>query len=476
MNPPVSIQLSIPANLKRGHRAGVFVTLRNTGDSAVHQSQVCLLTGAEDEPVICDFDTVAADASQGVSESANIRLVEAGDIFLKVFLRALFPGTAGGDGIVRVFRGHVPISITHTEQASETHFHLVGKQDNTQAEKQFAGAASSDDISITLNMPGQKQDEIHSNQGMINTVVVLGEVAGSRWPVKADTPSNDETGTQGQQETSSVATQMESLAPERAETDQTADPFPPAGSISGGPRYDDGHAAKSRPMPVMAMLGIAGALLAVVLVSVVAVKAFGTKPPVVNVNQVNSSTHDGKPGQPAAIPPTSPAPVSKGGAAIVAADDTAFSVILNKSAYREGDIQSVSVRVPEDGYLYVASIWADGKVYVYFPHAERPDARVHKGEMISLPPNGWKIEMFFPSGYPGKNATERVQAFLSPTPLEIMPAKGKPSEQTSTFLRLGLVSKPYLARYRGGRMRKEEVFTAPSKLKSAGAFYTITPD
>lgn len=147
-----------------------------------------------------------------------------------------------------------------------------------------------------------------------------------------------------------------------------------------------------------------------------------------------------------------------------------LEIELDKTSYVSGDTQTVTVHAPRAGYLYVASIWADGNVYVYFPNKDHPSAKVEKDEVIRLPGGDqYKIVMHYPA-VTQNTVYEQVLAVLNPVPIDdILVDEENP--QTATFQKQGLISSAELAAVRGGRLeRPVKLEKVESRLTAAGVY------
>lgn len=450
MNPPINITLGIPATLKEGRKAGISVAIDNTSGEVITDAQVFLPADWAENPALLSFGSLSVTGGSR-KETVNLKVTDAGDeVFMDVFVRI-----QQTNGSMKVYKGHLQLNVSEVLAPADTHYHVTGKQDNTRAEKQFAGATSSDEIIINLNVPG-KVSASEVRQGVQYHTLELHEIPSARWDALMAAESGGKN------------------SPEEQPINASPD------TISGQ-TYPAPLGGYQKKFEVRVVIGVAS-ILAVILVAF-GYKLIWSKQPVMQINhapgqkentlKANGTSHEYGYSTPEKVPSSEKKIPAKNVNVATPSVPRSLTVSLNKEVYQQGDIQKVMVTVPEDGYLYVASIWADGKVYVYFPHADRPSALVKKGEEIKLPPPGWKIEMEFPGNFPADEATERIEAVLSRHPLEIDPASGQPREQTAAYIRLGLLTQPYLARYRGGRMRKEAPTTKVKNIKTAGAFYTI---
>ncbi|MCB1212245.1 MAG: DUF4384 domain-containing protein [Verrucomicrobiales bacterium] len=105
----------------------------------------------------------------------------------------------------------------------------------------------------------------------------------------------------------------------------------------------------------------------------------------------------------------------------------ALKLNLNKLSYEEGELMTLSVEIPEDGYLYLYAVWADGRVDTLYPNELRPDAFQKAGTTLRLPgdlppaPDG--TVMRYPMGMPQlpgdpQIVTESIVAVLSKVPMK----------------------------------------------------------
>lgn len=147
-----------------------------------------------------------------------------------------------------------------------------------------------------------------------------------------------------------------------------------------------------------------------------------------------------------------------------------LKIELNKESYVDGDEQLVTVRVPVDGYLYVASIWADGNVYVYFPNSDHPDPQVKAGEIVKLPDSDkYSISMHYPL-VEQDVVYEQVLAILNPVLIPEIQVDEEHS-QTEAFKKQKLVSPDELFAVRGGKLQRPvQLEKNVSRLTAAGVY------
>ena len=111
---------------------------------------------------------------------------------------------------------------------------------------------------------------------------------------------------------------------------------------------------------------------------------------------------------------------------------TPLTVSLNQSSYREGDLMDITIDVPQDGYVYVYAVWADGKVDTLYPNELRPDAFMKAGRLRlpqDLPPAPNGSVMRYPMAMPTlpgdpDSVTESIIAVVSPVPMKPVRAPG----------------------------------------------------
>ncbi|WP_009961448.1 DUF4384 domain-containing protein [Verrucomicrobium spinosum] len=104
------------------------------------------------------------------------------------------------------------------------------------------------------------------------------------------------------------------------------------------------------------------------------------------------------------------------------ASEGPFQITTNQPSYQTGDRQSVGIRTPESGWLYVGAINADGGVLLYYPNPSQPSGKVFKDRTIKLPPESglraeemWDINTALPEGV--NKSREIVFAILSHQPI-----------------------------------------------------------
>jgi hypothetical protein len=172
--------------------------------------------------------------------------------------------------------------------------------------------------------------------------------------------------------------------------------------------------------------------------------------------------------QPAPLPPSSrksEAPVQS-----LTIDPAAISIAFDRPdrLYYAGDSQALRITCSRSGYLYVASVWADGQMRLLcHPDWLKPNpGPVSAGQVIDIP----VVTMSFTPPKPTDDVTEEeVRAILSDRPLPSLPADRK-ADVNQVWRALGFPVQPPSVRYRGGQLPDPETITSQDILQQAIAY------
>ncbi|MBL9131714.1 MAG: hypothetical protein JNG86_10975 [Verrucomicrobiaceae bacterium] len=145
--------------------------------------------------------------------------------------------------------------------------------------------------------------------------------------------------------------------------------------------------------------------------------------------------------------------------------DAGLQLVFDRAdrTYYDQDKQALRITVPKRGYLYAASVWADGQMRILCHPAiltPKPGA-VEAGQTVDVP----VINMSFTPPDPSAATTEEeIRVVLSDTLLPGIPADRRADIRTAWEAALGVeVGSPdQRMRVRGGELPLPEPFTQPS--------------
>lgn len=92
-----------------------------------------------------------------------------------------------------------------------------------------------------------------------------------------------------------------------------------------------------------------------------------------------------------------------------------LQVSSDKREYAHGDVMQITVEVPQDGYLRLYGVSADGSTSLLFPNKWVRDDKVTKGK-IALPGAGAEYDFMLALNEGQTKVTESVHAVFSPSP------------------------------------------------------------
>jgi hypothetical protein len=103
-------------------------------------------------------------------------------------------------------------------------------------------------------------------------------------------------------------------------------------------------------------------------------------------------------------------------------DRRGIELRLSATQFREGELAEFSLRLAEPGYVYVFSVYENGKASLLLPSAPSPGNRLEAGRWYTFPDEAWKK-----GGYvlkvcpiPGDKVNrERIKAFATTKPLDL---------------------------------------------------------
>lgn len=179
-----------------------------------------------------------------------------------------------------------------------------------------------------------------------------------------------------------------------------------------------------------------------------------------------------------AIPPVAPTlpaltPPADTSTASFRPAQSAFGIVLDRSdrLYYGGDVQKVHITVPREGYLYVASVWADGQMRLLC----HPDwlvpmpGKVKAGQIVEIP----AVKMSYTPPHQDDAVTEEeVRAILSDQPIPSLPADRK-ADVNQAWRALGFPVQAPAIRYRGGELPAPETLTGAHGMLQQTAAYRM---
>lgn len=176
---------------------------------------------------------------------------------------------------------------------------------------------------------------------------------------------------------------------------------------------------------------------------------------------------------PPKLPTTIPSPAPKFG--VTPAPPKDFHITFDRAdrVYYHKDKQALQITVPKRGYLYAASVWADGQMRIlYHPDILTPNSPnpVEAGQTVPIP----IINMSFTPADPSATTTEEeVRVVLSEAPLPGIPADRRADIRPAWEAALGVdVGSPHeRMRVRGGELP----LPAPSTQPATGILQHTVP-
>jgi len=115
-----------------------------------------------------------------------------------------------------------------------------------------------------------------------------------------------------------------------------------------------------------------------------------------------------------------------------------LKVVSDKQTYTHGDVMTVTVEVPQDGYLRIYGVSADGSTVLLFPNKWVQDDKVSKGS-LNLPAKDAAYDFMLVLDEGQTHVTESVHAVFSYVPFTDS-GKGKIEFGNAKFEGVGITN------------------------------------